>query len=38
MMKLFGSAKSKITKDENGENLPRLELTEVVLVQINIGI
>ena len=38
MMKLFGSAKSKITKDENGENVHRLELTEVVLVHSNIGI
>ena len=31
-MKLLGSTKSKITKDENGENVPHLELTEVVLV------
>ena len=37
-MKLFGSAESRITKDENGENVPRLELTEVVLVHSNIGI
>ena len=29
MMKLFGSNKSKITKDETGENVPRLEITEV---------
>ena len=35
-MKLFGSTKSKITKDENGENVPHLELTEVVLVHCNI--
>ena len=27
---------SKITKDENGENLPHLEITEVVLVHWNI--
>ena len=27
-MKLFGSAKSKITKDKNGENVPHLEITE----------
>ena len=38
MMKLFGSAKSKIAKHENGENVPRLELTEVVLVHSNIEI
>ena len=30
-MKLLGSTKSKTTKDENGENVPRLEITEVVL-------
>ena len=33
-MKLLGSAKNKITK--NGENLPHLEITEVVLVHCNI--
>ena len=26
--KLLGSSKSKITKDENGENVPYLEITE----------
>ena len=31
-MKLLGSTKSKITKDENGENVSHLEITEVVLV------
>ena len=31
-MKLLGSTKSKITKDENGENVFHLEITEVVLV------
>ena len=31
-MKLFGSTKSKISKDENGENIPYLEITEVVSV------
>ena len=36
MMKLLGSIKSKITKDENGENMPYLEITEVVLVHCNI--
>ena len=31
-MKLFGSTKSKITKDKNGENLSHLDITEVVLI------
>ena len=31
-MKLLGSTKSKITKNENGENVPYLEITEVLLV------
>ena len=35
-MKLLGSTKSKITKDKNGENVPYLEITEVVLVHCNI--
>ena len=35
-MKLLGSTKSKITKDENGENMPHLEITQVVLVHCNI--
>ena len=35
-MKLFGSTKNKITKDKNGENVPHLEITEVVLVHCNI--
>ena len=30
-MKLYGSAKSKITKDRNDENVDHLEITEVVL-------
>ena len=30
-MKLLGSTKNKITKDKNGENVPHLEITEVVL-------
>ena len=29
-MKLLQSTKSKITKDENGENLPHLEITKVL--------
>ena len=35
-MNLLGSTKSKITKDENGGNVPRLEFTEVVLIHCNI--
>ena len=35
-MKLFGSAKSNITKDKNGENVPKLEITELILVHCNI--
>ena len=34
-MKLLGSTKNKITNDENGENMPHLEITEVVLVHRN---
>ena len=35
-MKLLGSTKSKITKDKNGENVPHLEITEVVLIHCSI--
>ena len=35
-VKLLSNTKSKITKDENGENAPHLEITEVVLVYCNI--
>ena len=35
-MKLLGSTKRKITKDQNGENVPHLEITEVVLIHCNI--
>ena len=35
-MELRGSTKSKVTKDENGENVPHLEITEVILVHCNI--
>ena len=35
-MKLHESTTSQITKDENGENMPHLEITEVVLVHCNI--
>ena len=31
-MKLLGSTKSKINKDKNGENVPHLEITEVLLI------
>ena len=30
MMKLLGSTKNKITKDQNGENVPHLEITELL--------
>ena len=35
-MKLLGNTKSKITRDQNGENVPHLEITEVILVHCNI--
>ena len=35
-IRLLGSTKSKRTNDENGENVPHLEITEVVLVHCNI--
>ena len=35
-IKLLGSTKSKITRDKNGENMPHLEITEVILVHCNI--
>ena len=35
-MKLLGSTENKITKDKKGENVPHLEITEVVLVNCNI--
>ena len=35
-MKLPGSTKNKITKDKSGENVPHLEITEVVLVHCDI--
>ena len=34
-MKLLRSTENKITKDKNGENVPHLEITEVVLVHCN---
>ena len=35
-MKLLGSTNNKITKNKNGENVPYLDITEVVLVHCNI--
>ena len=34
-MKALGSTEDKKTKDKNGENVPHLEITEVVLVHCN---
>ena len=36
-MKLFRSAESRITKDKNGENVPHLEVVELVLVHCNLA-
>ena len=36
-MKLLGNTESKITKDKNGENIPHLEVVELVLVHCNLG-
>ena len=35
-MKLLGSTKSKITKDKNGENVPHLEIAELILIHCNL--
>ena len=35
-MKLLGSTKSKTNNDKNGENMPHLEITEVVLIHCNV--
>ena len=35
-MKLLGSTKSKRTKDKKGENVPHLEITELILVHCNL--
>ena len=35
-MKLLGSTESKITKNKNGENVPHLEIVELVLVHCNL--
>ena len=34
-MKLLGSTKNKITRDENGENVPYLEINEVIYCNVN---
>ena len=36
-MKLLESTGSKISKDKDGENVPQLEITEVVLIHCNIA-
>ena len=35
-MKLLGSTESNTAKDKNGENVPHLEITEVVLIHCNV--
>ena len=35
-MKLLRSPESKITKNGNGENVPHLEITELVLIHFNV--
>ena len=35
-MKLLGNTENKMIKDKNGENVPHLEITEVVLVHCNV--
>ena len=35
-IKLLGSTENKITKDRNGQHVPHLQITEVVLVHCNI--
>ena len=35
-MKILENTENNITKDENGENVPHLKITEVVLVHYNI--
>ena len=35
-MKLLGFTKDNITKDKNGEHLPHLEITQVILVHSNV--
>ena len=35
-MKLLGSTESKITKDKNSENVPHLEIVQLVLIHCNL--
>ena len=35
-MTLLGTTENKITKNKNGENVPHLEITELVLVHCNL--
>ena len=35
-MKLLGTTNNKIFKDKNGENVPHLKITEVILVRCDI--
>ena len=35
-IKLLGRTENEVTKDKNGENLPHLEITELVLVHCDI--
>ena len=35
-MKLPGSTESKTTKDKNGENVPQLEVAELLLIHCNL--
>ena len=37
IMKLLGSTENKINKDKNSENVPYLEITEVVLGHCNVS-
>ena len=36
-VKLFGSTKDKMTRNENGENVSNMKIAEVVLVHCNIA-
>ena len=36
VIKLLGSTKNEITKNENSQNVPRLEIDEEVIVHCNI--
>ena len=35
-MKLLGSTKSKMSKDENGKNVSHLEIAELIFIRFNI--